>query len=191
MATKVAMNPLSPSPWTVGGRRSTDERTPIPRKDSASSAVACRIPAGFGRISSLGTSPSFSVATRPAVRPSMPEASTKGRSDAGQGGAHGLDGPPVGGTGGGEVAAEGDLVLEGQVDDAVGIGRRLGQAVGIVEVATEHGGAGRFERAAADASERARPTTWWPAPSNSGTMADPIQPDAPVTKIFMGAPPDT
>src|ERR1039458_2743926 len=37
----------------------------------------------------------------------------------------------------------------------------------------------------ADASERARPTTSCPAPSSSGTTAEPIQPDAPVTKILM------
>src|SRR3984885_7518285 len=37
----------------------------------------------------------------------------------------------------------------------------------------------------ADSSERARPTTSWPAPISSGTTAEPIQPDAPVTKILM------
>src|SRR6266849_4607805 len=37
-------------------------------------------------------------------------------------------------------------------------------------------------RAAAEASERARPVTSWPAPMSSGTRAEPIQPDAPVTK---------
>src|SRR6202034_1493403 len=43
-------------------------------------------------------------------------------------------------------------------------------------------------RRRADASERARPTTSWPAPSSSGTRAEPIQPDAPVTKILMMVP---
>ncbi|MGX1484612.1 hypothetical protein RKD45_003688 [Streptomyces griseus] len=42
--------------------------------------------------------------------------------------------------------------------------------------------------AAAEASERASPTTWWPASMSSGTTAEPIQPDAPVTKIRMGTP---
>ena len=39
--------------------------------------------------------------------------------------------------------------------------------------------------AAAEASERARPTTSWPEPMSSGTTAEPIQPDAPVTKTRM------
>ena len=38
---------------------------------------------------------------------------------------------------------------------------------------------------AAEASERASPTTWWPAPSSSGTTAEPMKPDAPVTKTRM------
>jgi hypothetical protein len=106
----------------------------------------------------------------------------EGPVGVGQGRAHGLHGPPVGRRGGGEVAAEGHLVLERQVDHPVGVGGRLGQAVGVVDVAPLNDGAGRFQRCA-DASERARPTTSWPAPSSSGTTAEPIQPDAPVTKI--------
>jgi hypothetical protein len=54
------------------------------------------------------------------------------------------------------------------VDHPVGVGRRLGQALGIIEVA-----------------RLARPTTSWPAPRSSGTTAEPIHPDAPVTKILM------
>src|ERR1700683_1003952 len=38
-------------------------------------------------------------------------------------------------------------------------------------------------RASAEESERASPTTSWPAPTNSGTTADPMKPDAPVTKM--------
>ncbi len=53
----------------------------------------------------------------------------------GQGCTHGFHCPPVGGPGRREVAAERHLVLEGQVDDPVGIGRRLGQPVRVVEVA--------------------------------------------------------
>ena len=88
------------------------------------------------------------------------------------------------GTGGGEVAAEGQLVLEGQVDDAVRVGRRLGQAVWVIEVASLDGGTAASS-CCADWSERARPTTSWPAPRSSGTTAEPIHPDAPVTKILM------
>jgi hypothetical protein len=44
-----------------------------------------------------------------------------------------------------KVAAEGHLVLEGQVDDPVRAGGRLGEAVGIVEVSPLDDGAGGFE----------------------------------------------
>ena len=63
-----------------------------------------------------------------------------------QGHAHGLHCPPVGRGSGGEVAAEGHVVLEREVDHPVGVGRRLGQPVGVVEVAPLHDGAGRFQR---------------------------------------------
>jgi hypothetical protein len=39
--------------------------------------------------------------------------------------------------------------------------------------------------AAAEASERASPRTWWPALISSGTTAEPIQPEAPVTNMRM------
>jgi hypothetical protein len=39
--------------------------------------------------------------------------------------------------------------------------------------------------ASAAASERASPRTWWPAPMSSWTTAEPIQPEAPVTKMRM------
>src|ERR1700689_263329 len=39
--------------------------------------------------------------------------------------------------------------------------------------------------ALAEASERASPRTWWPALTSSGTTAEPIQPEAPVTKMRM------
>ncbi len=41
----------------------------------------------------------------------------------------------------------------------------------------------------ADASERARPRTEWPAPISSATTAEPMKPLAPVTKIRMGISP--
>ena len=135
MPTKVATNPWSPSPWTVGGKRSTDERTPTPRKDSVSRAVAARSPAGLARISAPGTSPSSSVATRPGRQPEHARGQHQGPVGVGQGRPHGLHGPTVGGRRGGEVAAEGHLVLERQVDHPIGVGGRLGQAVGVVDVA--------------------------------------------------------
>ena len=64
----------------------------------------------------------------------------------GQGGTHGIDRLAVGCPGGGEVAgSEGDVVLEGQVDDTIGVGRGLGQAGRVVQVALEHGDPGCFE----------------------------------------------
>ena len=64
----------------------------------------------------------------------------------GQGRAHRLDRAPVGGPGGRKVAlAECDLVLEGEVDHAVGLVGRLGQDVGVVEVAALDRGAGSVE----------------------------------------------
>ena len=52
---------------------------------------------------------------------------------AGQGLAEGLDRRAVGGGGAGEVAGEGDVVLEREVDDAVGGGGGLAQGAEVVE----------------------------------------------------------
>src|SRR3954453_2817845 len=43
--------------------------------------------------------------------------------------------------------------------------------------------------ASAEASERASPTTVWPARCSSGTTAEPMKPDAPVTNRRMSGPP--
>ena len=117
----------------------------MPLRDRTSRAVADRRPAGLARTSALGTSPSPSVDTRPAVSPSTPEASTKGRSDSARAAAHGLHGSSVGRGGGGEVATPGHLVLKRQVDHPVGVGGRLGQAVGVGDVASVNDGASRFQ----------------------------------------------
>ena len=63
----------------------------------------------------------------------------------GQGRAHGLHGPSIGGRGGGEVPTEGHLVLKRQVDDPVGVGGRFGQAVRVVDVAPLNSGADRHQ----------------------------------------------
>ena len=44
-----------------------------------------------------------------------------------------------------KLPLEGHLVLERQVDHPVGVGGRLGQAVGVVDVAALNDGAGRFQ----------------------------------------------
>jgi hypothetical protein len=65
---------------------------------------------------------------------------------AGQGGAERLDRGAVGGDRAGEVAGEGEVVLEGGVDDGVGAGRGGAQRVEVVERATHDLGAGGGER---------------------------------------------
>ncbi len=65
---------------------------------------------------------------------------------AGQGRSHRLDGTPVGTRGCAEVASlEGHVVLEGQVDHAVRVGRSLGKTVGVVEVPLLDDGTGRLQ----------------------------------------------
>ncbi len=81
MPTSVATNPWSPSPCTLGGRRNTDERTPIPLSESVSSVVA----RGAGRVGpDLITrhQPVVLGGNLPELSPSMPDASTKGRSES-------------------------------------------------------------------------------------------------------------
>ena len=108
---------------------------------------------GGGRPEPGGVGPNLGARDEPVVlcgRPAGGQADHARGENEGplgirQGGAHGLHGPPVGGSGGGEVAAERHLVLEGQVDHPVGVGRRLGQALGIIEVAPLDSGAGSFQ----------------------------------------------
>ena len=69
----------------------------------------------------------------------------EGPVGVGQGGTHGLHRPPVGRRRRREVSPEGHLVLEGQMDHPVRVGRRLGQAFGVVEVSPLNRGAGRFQ----------------------------------------------
>ena len=76
------MKPWSPSPWTVGASRTTDERTPREARESVSCAVARRIAGPLpGVAAGPGSCPSRSVATRPGASPSVPEAMTNGRSE--------------------------------------------------------------------------------------------------------------
>ena len=117
----------------------------MPRSDSVSRAVAARRPAGLVRTSGLGTRPSSSVETAPAASPSRPEASTNGRSESARAALMASTRPPVGSGGCGEIAPEGHLVLEGQVDHTVRVGRRLGQTVGVVEVTVLNDDAGGLQ----------------------------------------------
>ena len=107
--------------------------------------MAARRPAGLARISALGHEAVVLGGHPAGGQAEHARGEHEGPVGVGQCGTHGLYGSPVGGRGGGEVAAEGHLVLEGQVDDPVGVGGRLGQAVGVVEVAPLHDGAGRLQ----------------------------------------------
>ena len=75
------MKPLSPSPWQVGGSRTTDERTPSRASESVNCAVPNRVCGPLGMSGSgSGSRPSSSVANRPGASPSVPEAMRNGRS---------------------------------------------------------------------------------------------------------------
>ena len=83
-----------------------------------------------------------------------------------------------------EVSPRHRLVLEGQVDDAVGLGGRLVQAVEVVEVAAADLGAGGLERGGR-AVGAGQADDLVAGPSSSGTTAEPMCPDAPVTNTRM------
>ena len=69
IATSRATKPLSPSPWFVGGSRTTHERTPRVASDRTNSPVSRRalVPLAAEAPASVSC-PSRSVATRPGVR---------------------------------------------------------------------------------------------------------------------------
>ena len=78
-----------------------------------------------------------------------------------------------------------EVVNEPEVDDAFGLCRARLKAGGVVQIAAKNLGPDAA-RAFAEASERASPRTRWPAETSSGTTAEPMKPDAPVTKTRMG-----
>jgi hypothetical protein len=53
-STKVAMKPWSPSPCTVGAKRTTEGRTPTQRSERVNGAVASRALFGLARTSAAG-----------------------------------------------------------------------------------------------------------------------------------------
>ena len=127
---------------------------------------------------------SSSVATAPGLRPASPEAMTSGRSLPSSAAPNVSMALPIRVGRGLEVAREGDVVLEGEVDDPVGRGGGGPQTLEVVEAA-RWTWAPAAAIASAEASERASPTTSWPASMSSGTTAEPIQPLAPVTNTRM------
>ena len=89
---------------------------------------------------------SSSVATAPGLTPASPEAMTSGRSEPSRAAPSGGDRRAVGGGGGGKVARERLLVLEREVDDAVGRRGGVAQDVEVVEGAADDLRAGRAQR---------------------------------------------
>jgi hypothetical protein len=173
--TIAATNPWSPSPWTVGGKRN---RRADPRAAQGQGEQGRGGPASGGVGPNLGTryEPVVLGSHPPGLEPEDSRRKHKGPVGVSQSRAHGLYRPSVGRCGGGEVSAKGHLVLKGQVDHAIGVRRNFGQAVGVVDVAPPNDGASCFQP-----FRRCS----WPAASSSGTTAEPIQPEAPVTKILM------
>src|ERR1035437_10984563 len=70
------MKPLSPSPWFVGGSRTTDERTPREARSRVICALRARIagPPVKSVAAASRSGMSRSVARRPGATPSVPEA---------------------------------------------------------------------------------------------------------------------
>ena len=87
-----------------------------------------------------------------------------------------------------EVARERDVVLERQVDHAVGRAGCLAQCVEIVERAALNLSAGGAERSGRGI-RAGQAEDLMAGAESSGTTAEPIQPDAPVTKTRMREPP--
>ena len=86
-----------------------------------------------------------------------------------------------------ETAAERQLVVEGEVDHALGRGGLFSKRFEVVEAAAAHLDARGGERGCGGV-RAGEPDDSCPAPSSSGTTADPIQPDAPVTKTRIVTP---
>ena len=162
------------------GRRESDERdahacgSAPERRPRSRLADGPRVERGV-----LGRDPAGRKAQRPGGQ-------HKRAVRAGEDGAEGLDRPQVGSHRGLEIV---EVVDEPQMDDAVRSGGARRQARRVVQVAAMDFCPGRRE-GLADASERASPTTWCPAERSSGTTAEPMNPDAPVTKTRMCTPVD-
>ena len=125
----------------------TDERTPREASDSANSAVAGRV-AGRGRARRqrrVGVVPVPFGRHPPRGDPEGPGGDDERPARTGQHLAEGLDGAAVRIGRALEVAGEGDVVLEREVDHAVRGGRRVPQDVEVIEGAALHLGPGRGE----------------------------------------------
>ena len=121
--------------WVMGGTRTTDDRTPRAAKPSTA----------FSRVGSAARAARVLLGARPAQardrerarRPDQRLAGSRERV------AEGVQDGEVGGDRGGPVAGAHPVVVEREVDHAVGIRGRLGQPVEVIKVTAVHGGAER------------------------------------------------
>ena len=178
--TSTAIRPLrSPSPWTERGIRTRPDRTPRCARASTASAVRARAPAG-----PAGSRWSASVATRP-KRIGVPDAATNA-----------LPVPAYAAPIRSIRATSLSTVSSNSAKSSVKA--RWATASARSASATIRSWSLMSPRTAvppravilaAEASERARPTTSWPAATSSCVRAVPIQPDAPVMKTRMVSAP--
>ena len=140
------MKPLSPSPCTVGGSRTTDERTPREARESVICAVPSRVCGPPLRCASgAGTAPVPFGRHPPRCEPERPGGDDERPVGTRQRLAECLDGAAIRIGGALEVPRERDVVLEREVDHAIRRGRRAPQAVEIIERAAVHLCPGRGE----------------------------------------------
>src|SRR6516225_8590267 len=107
MPTRAAMKPLSPSPCTVGGSRSTEERTPREARASVICAVARRVRGPAGRCAGAepGSLPSRREPERSGGDDERPARTCEHLAER-------LDGAAVGVGSTLEIPGEGEVVLE-------------------------------------------------------------------------------
>ena len=143
-----------------GGARPTSGRRGPPGA-STSSAVASRVCGPVPAAARAGSvpCPSASVATRPGARPSSPEAMTNGRSEPASASPNVSTARRSASAAPWKSPGEGDVVLEREVDHAVRLGGGARAACRGRRGCRARTSAPAAARAAADASERARPTT--------------------------------
>lgn len=166
------MKPLSPSPWTEGGRRMTDERTPRSAHARVASSEGMRGTAAGGASRSVPNRPGATIAS---IR--LPDVVTNGRPDP-------ASTAPIA-----SITWQSRSALAWNVEKsclnavwmtpshAAAPSRRLSRS----SRSPRWTRAPASPRALAPASERASPRTSWPASMSSLTTAEPTQPVAPVT----------
>ena len=140
MSISTGTKPWSPSPWTDGGSRTSDERTPR----AASASVATSRRHAVPGVRARDRAASSSVATRPGASSPIPGGDDERPVGALERRAERLDGRA--GRCGREPSSCVKSWMNAQWIDAVGRGGAAAQAVEVVEVAAVDLGAGGRER---------------------------------------------